>query len=155
MIEQKIEEKVLSKIGGKLEQAGITDFQLISRLSAVEGVKGLEQGHGVIVIVRSSPRSYSTPTIPTCQIDVQVSVLVRADIDYNGLKYIDVTNAIIDIFQKWQRCYADTHEYFSFPEEFRCAGFQLGTGDFGLDQTGKVWNYNHALTIFGVLDNDY
>ena len=105
----------------------------------------------MIIIVKASPRSYSTPTVPTCQIDLQVNALVRADIDYNGMNYLAVSDKMMDIFQHWQRCYIDTHEDFNVPNEFDCTGFQLGSGTFTLDATGKTWQYQHNMTIYGVV----
>lgn len=102
MIEQKIEDAILDKIGKVLEEAGIDSIQLMGQLGAVEGVKGIEQSNAdVVIVAKSSPRSYSTPTIPTCQIDVQVTALVRADIDYNGKKYLDINEELMNVFQHW------------------------------------------------------
>lgn len=45
--------------------------QFVGQLDAVEGVKGIEASDSdVIIVAKASPRAYSTPTIPTCQIDV-------------------------------------------------------------------------------------
>lgn len=152
MIEQEIEDKVIAKLNGVLESTGITNIQMVGQLQSVEGVKGLEQTNSdVIVVVKSSPRSYATPTIPTCQIAVQVTALVRADIDYNGMNYLEVTNKLMEVFQHWQRCYTDTHDEFTVPNEFNCSGFQLGGGNFTLDATGKAWQYQHSMTIYGVV----
>lgn len=152
MIEQEIEDKVIAKLNGVLESTGITNIQMVGQLQSVEGVKGLEQTNSdVIVVVKSSPRSYATPTIPTCQIAVQVTALVRADIDYNGMNYLEVTNKLMEVFQHWQRCYTDTHEDFNVTDEFNCTGFQLSTGNFTLDNNGKVWQYQHNFTVFGVV----
>lgn len=152
MIEQNLEDAVISKIEGVLRESGIENFQLAGQLQATDGVKGIEQANAdVIIIAKSAPRSYSTPTIPTCQIDIQLSVFVRADIDFNGMKYLDVTSKIMDVLQHWQRCYDDTHEDFTVPNEFDCTGFQLGSGTFTLDSSGKVWQYQHNMTIYGVV----
>ena len=152
MIEQNIEDAVIAKIDGVLRQAGIENFQLAGQLQATDGVKGLEQANAdVIIIAKSSPRSYSTPTIPTCQIDIQLSVLVRADIDFNGMKYLDITDKIMNTLQHWQRCMEDTHEDFTVLNEFECTGFQLGSGTFTLDASGKVWQYQHNMTVYGVV----
>lgn len=93
MIEQQIEKKILAHLGSKLNGAGIEKVQLVGQLDVVEGVKAIEASDSdVIIIAKASPRSYSTPTIPTCQIDVQVTALVRADIDYNGMNYLAVSD---------------------------------------------------------------
>lgn len=102
MIEQSIEARVLAKIQDSLSALGIDNVRLVGQLEAVEGVKGLEDADDQIIIVaKSSPRSYSTPTIPTCTINVDVNALVRADIDYSGRNYLDVTDRLMQIFQHW------------------------------------------------------
>lgn len=152
MIEQQIEKKILAHLGCKLKEAGIENVQLVGQLDAVEGVKGIESSEcDVIIIAKASPRSYSTPTIPTCQINVDVTALVRADIDYNGKNYLAVSDELMNVFQHWQRCYCDTHDEFTVPNEFDCTGFQLGGGNFTLDATGKTWQYQHTITISGVV----
>ncbi len=151
MIEQNIEDKVLAKVASVLSAAGV-DVQYAGQLQAVNGIKALENASSdVFIIAKSSPRSYSTATIPTCQIDVQLNVLVRADVDYNGVNYLAVTDKVMNVLQHWQRCYDDTHEDFTVQGEFDCTGYQLGSGNFTLDSTGKTWQYSHSMTIFGVV----
>lgn len=151
MIEQQIEDRVLAKVAGVLS-ADIANVQYAGQLQAVDGIKSLEDASSdVFIIAKSSPRSYSTATIPTCQIDVQLNVLVRADTDYTGMNYLDVTSKVMNILQHWQRCYDDTHEDFTVQGEFDCTGYQLGSGSFTLDSTGKTWQYSHSMTIFGVV----
>ena len=135
-----------------MKEAGIEKVQLVGQLDAVEGVKGIESSEcDVIIIAKASPRSYSTPTIPTCQINVDVTALVRADIDYNGKNYLAASDELMNVFQHWQRCYCSTHDEFTVPNEFDCSGFQLGGGTFTLDATGKTWQYKHSMTIYGVV----
>lgn len=151
MIEQTIEDKVLSKVAGTLSACNIT-VQYTGQLKATDAVKGIENASSdVFIIAKSSPRSYSSATIPTCQINVTLNTLVRADIDYNGMDYLTVTDKVMNILQHWQRCYDDTHEDFTVDGEFDCTGFQLGNGDFTLDSTGKTWQYSHTMTVFGVV----
>lgn len=151
MIEQNIEDKVLAKVAAVLSADGV-NVQYTGQLQAVDGIKALENASSdVFIIAKSSPRSYSTATIPTCQINVTLNVLVRADVDYTGLNYLDVTSKVMNILQHWQRCYDDTHEDFTVQGEFDCTGYQLGSGNFTLDNTGKTWQYSHSMTIFGVV----
>ena len=151
MIEQNIEDKVLEKVASMLSADGI-NVQYTGQLKASEAVKAVEStSSDVFIIAKSSPRSYSTATIPTCQIDVMLNVLVRADIDCKGANYLDVTSKVMNILQHWQRCYDDTHEDFTVEGEFDCSGFQLGSGNFTLDSTGKTWQYSHSMTIYGVV----
>lgn len=72
MIEQTIECKVLAKVSNALSAAGIQNVQTFGQLDACEeNVKGIENADSdVIIVAKSSPRSYSTATIPTCQIEI-------------------------------------------------------------------------------------
>ena len=152
MIEQQIEQRILSKISSALSAEGIADVRLVGQLTAAAGVKGLENAEdSVIVIAKSSPRSYATPMIPTATINVDVSILVRADVDYSGKSYLDVSNLLMGIFQRWQRCLDDTHDDLTIEGEWDCTGYQLAGGSFALDQSGKVWQYSHSMTIYGVV----
>lgn len=153
MIEQTIEKRIIDRLQSALADVGVERYFVTGRLVPSENaVKGIENGdNDVIVVVRTQPRQYSTPTIPTCQLNFDINVLVRADTDYSGKTYLDVTDAIMGVLQHWQKCYRDTHDEFTIEGEFQCAGFQLGSGTFGLDQTGKVWNYTHTLAVFGVV----
>ena len=131
MVEQKIEDAVLAKLEAALP--GL-DAQYAGQLNADQFVKGLESGvKPVIIMAKSAPRQYTSPTIPTCQIEVTVNVLARADLDWNGMKYLDVISKATSVLEQWQKCLQDTHEDFSFENEFRCVGFQLGGGQYSFD----------------------
>lgn len=104
----------------------------------------------VIIMAKSAPRQYTSPTMPTCQIEVTVNVLARADLDWNGMKYLDVISKTTQALEQWQKCLQDTHEDFSFEGEFRCVGFQLGAGSYSFDPQDKTWQYVHSMTVFGV-----
>ena len=151
MIEQQIENRVIEKVTSALSATG-ANVQYAGQLQATEGVKALENADSdVFIIAKASPRSYSTATIPTCQIGVTLNVLVRADVDYNGVNYLGVTSKVMDILENWQKCYDDTHEDFTLSGEFECSGYRLDGGNFTLDSTGKTWQYSHNMTIFGVV----
>ena len=151
MIEQQIENRVIEKVTSALSATG-ANVQYAGQLQATEGVKALENANSdVFIIAKASPRSYSTATIPTCQIGVTLNVLVRADVDYNGVNYLDVTSKVMDILENWQKCYDDTHEDFTLSGEFECSGYRLDSGNFTLDSTGKTWQYSHSMTILGVV----
>lgn len=71
MIEQTIECKVLAKVSNALSAAGIQNVQTFGQLGTCEDVKGIENADSdVIIVAKSSPRQYGTPTIPTCQIEI-------------------------------------------------------------------------------------
>ena len=156
MVEQLLEKKVADTISAVLAENGIADIQVVGSLqpSAVNELKAVEaeSAHG-LVIVKAAPRLYESPTIPTCEITIGVTANIRADIDYNGMTYLDVADKIMSVLQRWQRCYADTHIDFTIEGEFDCTGFQLDSGAFAFDRSDKVWQYTHSMTIFGVIQD--
>ena len=89
MIEQAIEQRIISKIADALSRAGIADIQIVGQLQSAEELKAVEEADtGGTIVVKASPRSYSTPTIPTCSVGVEIAAVIRADKDYNGLTYL-------------------------------------------------------------------
>ena len=156
MVEQILEAKVAETISAVLAENGIADIQVVGSLqpSAVNELKAVENAdaHG-LVIVKAAPRQYESPTIPTCEIQIGVTANIRADVDYNGMTYLDVASKIMSVLQRWQRCYSDTHIDFTVDGEFDCTGFQLDAGSFSFDRSDKVWQYSHSMTIFGVIQD--
>lgn len=49
------------------------------------------------------PRAYETYTIPTASIGAEVTVLARADADFDGLNYLGVTDKILSVLHSWQK----------------------------------------------------
>lgn len=152
MVEQKLEKKAMEKIEAALEAAGISTIQVVGSLQPETDLKMVEKedANGV-VILKAAPRSYASPTIPTCEIAIGVNATIRADVDYNGMQYLDVASKIMDVLQHWQRCYDDTHNDFTVDGEFDCTGYQLDAGTFSFDRSDKVWQYSHQMTVFGVV----
>jgi hypothetical protein len=101
------------------------------------------------IFVKASPRQYGTPTTPECQISARVVAQLRADVDWNGSTYLEVFNALIGLFENWQRCLTDAHELFSF-DNFRMTGYLLNGGDTSLDAGRKTWTYAHDMTVYGI-----
>lgn len=79
------------------------------------------------------PRSYRTPTIPDAQIDIQVSLVVRTELDPHGVKYLEMCSSIQKLIDKWQKGYDNYHTTF-VSSEFEPTGFQTTGGDFSQDQ---------------------
>lgn len=152
MIEQQLEARVIDKLSSALSAVGIDGLQFVGVLQSSDELKALERGDDSegLVVIRTSPRSYSSPTIPTCQIEIEVNAIIRADKDYNGKTYLEVNDAIMRTLQQWQRCYQDTHEDFT-TDDFSCTGYQLGRGTFQFGATSKVWQYTHSMTVYGVV----
>ena len=89
MIEQKIEKMIVDKITSIFTDNGIDDFRVYGSLQP-DILKGIEDVSSIVVVVKANPRSYQSPTIPTCQIDFEVQLTLRADIDY-GFAEADTT----------------------------------------------------------------
>lgn len=111
-----------------------------------------ENGSSGVLVVKIFPREYATPTVPTCTIRGSISLSLRADIDFNGKTYLQVCSAIMDEMERLQKCACQVHEDYSVPSEgFDVTGFQLGQGDTGINQQGKIFTYLHQFTVFGVI----
>lgn len=152
MVEQKLEKKAIDKLEAALAEAGITTIQVVGSLQPDVGLKMVEkEDKDGVVVVKASPRQYASPTIPTCEIVLGFNATIRADVDYNGLKYLEVASKLMDVLQRWQRCYVDTHIDFTVDGEFDCTGFQLDAGSFSFDRSEKLWQYSHQMTVFGVI----
>ena len=143
----------MDKLEAALTEAGITTIQFVGSLQASDDVlKAVEQeDSNGIVVVKASPRMYGSPTIPTCQVTIGVNATIRADVDYNGMTYLEVAGKLMDVLQHWQRCYIDTHEDFTVEGEFDCTGYELDAGSFSFDRSEKIWQYSHQMTLFGVV----
>lgn len=151
MVEQQIEQRVIDKIKSALSSC-VESVQVFGQLqSTPDELKGMEDSKAdAFVAVKASPRSYSTATIPTCEIQVQVNAVIRADKDFDGKTYLDANNAMMEVFENWQKCYDDTHEDFTL-SDFSCSGFRLDQGSFQVLTNEKAWNYQQGMTIFGVV----
>lgn len=155
MTEQKIEKIVIDKISTALETAGISGIQFMGVWQdADEGdVKALEDGTKVgAVIVKVFPRTYETPTIADGQFNVQISLTMRADVDITGKGYKDVTSIISSITHKWQKSYGEYATDFAIENEFQPTGYNLDSGDVGLDKENCVWNFTQSFSLYGIID---
>ena len=152
LLEQEIEKKLMDKLTALLDANGIADKQVYGTLQP-DLLKAKEQDCGVLLVVKVSPRSYSSPTIPTCNIDVTVQLNTRADIDFQGKTYLDVCAVLMEQWEKWQRCMEDAHEDFTIPDRFTIVGFQLGKGTTAIDGDKTIWQYTTNFTLFGVVES--
>ena len=147
MIEQKIEKNVIDAMKVAL---GNFQAQFIG-IWQTDGDKACEDGESAVVAVKAYPRSYETPTIPYASIEVEVSLAVRSDIDFNGQTYLDLTSRLQEVMQTWQKDFQSSHVAFSIDNEFDETGFQLNGGDCGIDRESKVWQFSQSFTIFGII----
>lgn len=150
-VEQEIENAIATQIKGALETAEIDSIAVNGMLGTTNGLKGEEDGtKSGYVFIKASPRQYSTPTIPECQINVKVAMTIDASKDWNGKTYMDVFELLVGMFENWQKCMDDVHTLFTF-DKFNVAGYQLGAGDTALDSQKKIWQYTHEMTVYGVI----
>ena len=101
-IEQKIEEAIVAQIKTALEQAQMDSISVSGMLGITEGLKGEEdETKSGYVFVKASPRQYSTPTVPECQVNVRVAMTIDASKDWNGKTYMDVFEVMVGLFEQW------------------------------------------------------
>lgn len=151
MIEQVLEKTIIDKFEDAL--AGL-DIQVYGawQPAGEDDLKAEDEGREGVVTVKVLPRSYETPTIPYAQFQVQVSLLVRSDVDFNGMGYLQVTNLLADVMHGWQNGFDAFHEDFAYGG-FEPTGFQLDGGDCGIDKTAFVWTFSQAFTIYGIIQH--
>lgn len=154
MIEQQIEKMVMTKLWHVLKKNGISNIQVLGSWQPDDDIKG-EQDESAIgfISIKTLPRSYDTPTIADAQIQCQVNLLVRSDIDYNGKSYLEVTDLVNKVLHKWQKSYDDYYDDFTIEGEFEATGFQLDGGDCGIDKQNCAWNFLQQFTIYGIIQN--
>ena len=153
-VEQEIEGIIAKEIKSELENAGIDSIAVNGMLGTTVGLKGEEDASkSGFIFVKASPRQYTTPTIPECQINVKVVMTIDASKDWNGKTYMDVFELLMGKFERWQKCMDDVHQLFTF-NNFNISGYQLGAGDTSLDQQKKVWQYVHEMTIYGCIQTN-
>lgn len=155
MTEQKLEKIVLDKLQSALEAKGIVNLQYMGVWQKVDDgdVKALEDGRKVgSVVVKVLPRTYDTPTIPDGQFSIQLSLTMRAEEDETGKGYMDATSVISSITHKWQKSYSDYATDFALENEFQPTGFNLESGDVGLDKENCVWTFQQTFTLYGIIN---
>lgn len=156
MTEQKLEKIVLDKFQSALSAIGVDSIQFIGAWQPADDgdIKALEDGTKAgAVAVKALPRTYETPTIPDAQIQVQVALTMRADVDYKGLGYLAVTEAMQNVTHRWQKSYSDCESDFAISGDFQPTGFTIDSGDVGLDKENCVWSFSQAFTIYGIITN--
>lgn len=155
MIEQEIESKLVDLIKSELDAVDMVDVQYVSAWSPALGdaIKGQEDKHSNMVVVKAYPRSYDTPTIPTATLRIDINVLSMVDACANGSDYLKASSAIMSMLQRWQTMIACTNDAFKF-DDFNPAGFRIASGDCGLDKSTGVWNCTYTIEIYGAVLND-
>ena len=150
MIEKKIEDKIGEKIEAAFTDKGIDSFQILKAWSCAEQTE--DKDASVIVVLKVHPRGYETYTVPTATFPIEVTLIARADIDFDGIGYIEVTEALFDTLHVWQK---DIHAAcldFDIEGEFSTAGMRMDGGSTGLDRENKTWTCTENLTLYGCIE---
>ena len=154
MTEQKIEKIVIDKFKSAFEEHDMNDVQLVGTWQVAEegSIKAFEDKAATgILAVKVYPRTYETPTIPDGQFQVDISLIVRADMDTTGQGYLAMTQIVSDILHSWQKSYASYSQDFMIEDEFQPTGFNLESGDVGLDKEARIWQYTHTFNLYGII----
>lgn len=93
MIEQLLEKNVVDRID--LLFKDIASRQITGSLQTCYPLKGVDTPRDVYVYVSAQPRSYDSPTVPTCQIQIQVALSVYAGTDFTGKNYIELMDRLL------------------------------------------------------------
>lgn len=153
MIERDIEVQLVSKIKELLKPTNENDANI-----QIDGLWDYREDKGVQedsvdgqLFISVQPRSYQTPTIPTCQIPIVFTLVMRAELDSDGRRYYETCDKLMTQFERWQKCLCDSHLDMTVPNEFEVTGYQLNGGQSLLDKTNKTWNYSQEMVVFGVV----
>ena len=101
MLEKKIEDIIFQKLETAFRENGLSEYQIIRSWTPTEQTESPESK--LILVLKVHPRGYETYTIPTAQFAIDVSLIARADVDYDGLSYLQATEIMIDTLHVWQR----------------------------------------------------
>lgn len=149
-----IEAQIENIVVGKLEEAlaDYTGVSIVGTWKPAEDLelKGSEEKATAIIGVKAFPRSYETPTIPSTEIQVMISMAVRSDVDFNGTNYLGLTEKISDVLQEWQNEFSSLGD-FNITGKFDVTGFNLTGGDCGIDKETKCWQYVQGFTVYGIV----
>lgn len=148
MIEQKIEKIMVDRFAQMVEKFGVKVYGTLQS-SFLKGSEGADTG---VLVLKVSPREYETPTVPACKLNCTLTLSLRADIDFQGKDYLEITDMIVEELEKFQKCLCDVHEIYCLPNEFNPTGFLLGAGETNIDRNNKTWLYAHTFTIYGIVE---
>lgn len=150
MIEQEIEKRVIDELSDAVDDNKIQFIGLWQKND--NGLKSFEDysSYG-IVTVKVYPRTYETPTIPYANFQVDIGLTMRAEIDSSGLSYLSTTEKISNLLQNWQNDFQSFQTSFSNIDTFQPTGFNIDSGDVGLDRDNCVWQYTHTFTMYGII----
>lgn len=149
MIEQKIEKIMVERFEKIVGKYGVGVYGTLQQ-SFLKASEGLDTG---VLVVKVSPREYDTPMVPSCRLNCTLSLSLRADIDFSGKNYLEITDMLVEELEKFQKCLEDVHQIYCLPNEFEPTGFLLGAGETNIDRSNKTWLYAHTFTIYGIVND--
>ncbi len=150
MIEQEIEHRLADILSAELSADEST--QIIGVWSTGTE-KGVETNAANFVTLKVYPRSYDTPTIPTCIVRCDLRVISRVEADSTGADYLALTEKIMALVQSWQSDMDKVQEDFSV-SGFSPAGFRIAQGDCGADKQSGTWQFSTQIEVHGVVALD-
>ena len=146
MIERDLEKTIIDAFKDSLNEENI---QYIGAWQP-DNIKGFENSNDESYItVKVQPRNYDSPTIPTAQFTVSLTLTTRAEIDITGDNYLKLAERIADKLSQWQdslqQCINDLST-----NNCHVTGFQLSGGDVITDKENCVFQYTHQFIVYGV-----
>lgn len=155
MTEQKIEKILVDYLSEAVAAAG-ANIQVVGVLQPTVGedVKGVEDGSAEgLLVVKAYPRQYETFTSVYCTVQLDVTLTVRSDADYNGRTYLDVTEGVVNALHRVQKSFQQFSQRFEIEGEWDAVGFRMDGGDCGLDKENCVWQYTQSVAVDGIIQN--
>lgn len=152
MTEQKLEALMIGHLQTATSGLENVSLQFLGTWQPATDAKAFEDsGADGFVSVKCLPRTYDTPTIPDGSCQIIVSLTMRADVDAGGQDYLAVTDAISACLQRWQKSYAAYAEDFAVANEFAPTGYNIESGDCGLDADKCIWTYSAIVNLYGII----
>lgn len=151
MLEQQIEKKVIEILKGFFIDEKLNHFIEFSGLYSVDENKCVEDKKPVLITVKVSPPTFETPTIPDSQIQIDVSCMVRSDIDYDGKTYLQIIDVLSKIFYTLQLKFKDVYQSFHIPYMFDPTGLVVANGDSGVEREQCLFFYTRTINLYGII----
>lgn len=151
MTEKKIEDILIEKIKTAIDDDSI---QIIGSWTTLDNIrKAVEDGEkSGYISVKTYPRAYESYTNPECTINVELTVNIRADIDYDGKTYLDMSEKILNVLYHYQKTYDNVYNDFLIEGEYTPVGFRLDSGDCGIDKENCLWTVSQNCVFFGIIE---
>ena len=149
MLEKDVEDAIVSAVDGLAIQGLVVRGSW--QVAAAGLVKGAEGDCTAALVVKVAPRSF--PTFGICEVDLAVTLAlaVRADLDADGAKLVEYTDAIGELIQGWNLVEAgDELTDLSVPGVFEPGGVQV-TGGTGPEFENGAWTVVQNLTLRGTV----